>query len=137
MAAATDTTVAPPDARARLAAMRRVRLVDHRDARTGAPVTIVMAGCRVFEVEKIGGAHVATLHIRDNEFLLLAVAATRDAAFAAVADCVARVAHLPVAPWSAETEAAERRAAAMVLAASRRPAPVVAAAPRQPALVAA
>jgi hypothetical protein len=135
MATTITTTVAPLDARARLAAQPRVTLIDHRNEKTDAPVTIIMAGVRVFEIEQLGRAHVATFHLRDNEFALLAVAATRDAAFAAVADCVARIAHLPAVPWSAETEAAERRAAAAVLAAGRPTSAV--AAPRQPALVAA
>ena len=131
MAVAEDTTTLPTDTRSRLAAMKRVSLIDRRNAETGAETVIVMCGVRVFEVEEIAGAYCATFHIRDNEDLLLAEGVGLDAALSAVAATIARIGHLP-AMWSEETDAAERAAAAEVLAASR-PAPVAAPAPRVPA----
>ena len=131
MAVATNTTTLPTDPRANLAATRWVSIIDRLDAETGAPVTIVMHRARVFEVQEIAGSFCATLHLHDGEDLLLTEGVGLDAALSAVAAVIGRIGHLP-AMWSEETDAAERAAAAEVLAASR-PAPVAAPAPRIPA----
>jgi hypothetical protein len=113
MATISISTSAP--CRARLAAMPGVTVFDRPLPKDPTWVALVMAGVRNYVVRAEGNTFAAAFHIRSGEYLQLATGTTLNAAYAAVAEHLACISHLSPA-WSAETEAAERRAAAAVLA---------------------
>lgn len=120
------TPILPSTARAMLAALPGVKLLDLRLAETGAPIVLCMVRCRMWEVRLDGDAASAVFYASGSEELPLAEGVGLPAALCAVADLVSRIGHLPAAPWSAEREAAERSAAAEVRQA-HRPVPAEAA----------
>ena len=102
------------DARAYLATLPNVTVLDGFDPRDPACLAVVFASIRYYEIRLQNGGALAAHHLRDGEWLPLASGATLNQAFAAVAAHVERIGHLPA--WcSAETEAAVRAAAAEVL----------------------
>ncbi len=103
------------DARAYLATLPNVTILDGFDPREPDCLAVVFASVRYYEVRKLDAGALAAHHLRDGEWLPLATDATLNQAFAAIAAHVERIGHLP-AWYSAETEAAVRAAAAAVLA---------------------
>ena len=103
------------DARAYLTTLTNVTILDGYDPREPDCLAVVFCGIRYYEVRRLDGGHLAAHHLRDGEWLPLAVGATLDGAYAAIAAHVERIGHLP-AWYSAETEVAVRAAATEVLA---------------------
>jgi hypothetical protein len=103
-------------ARTRLAAIRRVSVLDRPLHRDQALVAMVMAGIRCIDVRAEGDTFRADLHLRLGEWLPLADGVTEEAAFAAVLAFVSLVAGVPQ-EYAPEHDAAERAAAAEVYAA--------------------
>ena len=103
------------DARAQLTTLPSVTVLDGYDPREPDCLAVVFCGIRYYEVRRLDGGHLAAHHLRDGEWLPLAVGATLNGAYAAIAAHVERIGHLP-GWYSVETEAAVRAAAAEVLA---------------------
>lgn len=103
------------DARAYLATLREVTIFDWPDPGDPTCVAFVIAGIRCYEIRRGPVGAAAAHHIRDGEWLPLAIGATVNGAFAAIAAHVGCIGHLP-AWYSPETEAAVRAAAADILA---------------------
>ena len=104
------------DARAYLAGLRGVTIVDRPAPYEPHCVAFVIAGIRCYEVHaSASGGASAAHHLRDGEWLALAEGATVNGAFASIAAHVERIGHLPA--WYAPgTDAAVRAVAAEVLA---------------------
>jgi hypothetical protein len=113
MATATISTFVP--CCARLAAMPGVTVFDRPLSKDPTWVALVMVGVRNYVVRAEGVTFSAHFHIYSGEYLPLAAGTTLNAAYAAIAEHIGCIAHLPPA-WSAATETAERRTAAAVLA---------------------
>jgi hypothetical protein len=108
--------------RDRLAAMRDVNIFDrppgyNRDGCTA----FILAGIRSYEIRQVGAGYRTLFHLRDGIWLALALGVSEDEAFAAVIAHVEALAGVP--QWySPAIDAAERAAAAEVLAAFAAPA---------------
>ena len=107
-------------ARARLAAMRRVSVLDCPLPRDQMLMAMVMAGTRCMDVRAEGSTFRADLHLRLGEWLPLADGVTEEAAFAAVLAFLSLVASVPQ-EYAPEHDLAERAAAAEVYAAFAMP----------------
>ena len=105
------------DARAHLTTLPNVTVLDGFDPREPDCLAVVFCGIRYYEVRRLDGGHLAAHHLRDGEWLALAVGATLNGAYAVIAAHVERIGHLP-AWYSAEMEDAVRAAAAEVLGGS-------------------
>ena len=107
-------------ARARLAAMRGVAVLDRPLHRDPTLVAMVMAGVRCMDVRAEGNAFRADLYLRLGEWLPLADGVTEEAAFAAVLAFVSLVAGVPQ-EYAPQHDLAVRAAAAEVFAAFTSP----------------
>ena len=103
------------DARAYLATLSHVTILDDFDPREPDCLAVVFASVRYYEVRMRAAGASAAHHLRDGEWLPLAAGATLNGAFASIAARVGRIGHLP-AWYSAETENAVRAAAAEIMA---------------------
>ena len=103
------------DARAYLATLPHVTILDDFDPREPDCLAVVFASVRYYEVRLLAGGASAAHHLRDGEWFALASGTTVNDAFASIAAHVGRIGHLP-AWYSAETENAVRAAAAEILA---------------------
>ncbi|TDH58163.1 hypothetical protein E2C06_34070 [Dankookia rubra] len=107
-------------ARARLAAMRRVSVLDRPLHHDQTLVAMVMAGVRCMDIRAEGDTYRVDLHLRLGKWLPLADGVTEEAAFAAVLAFVSLVASVPQ-EYAPEHDAAECAAAAEVYAAFASP----------------
>ncbi|TCZ54597.1 hypothetical protein [Roseicella aquatilis] len=103
-------------ARERLAALPGVTIFPRPSPRRPEHLALVMAGLRCCEVVAAAGGYRAAYHLRFGTWLPLAEDGDEAAAFAAVLAFLALVAAVPQ-HYASEHDAAERRAAAQVLAA--------------------
>lgn len=103
------------DARAYLATLPDVTILDGFDPSEPDCLAVVFASIRYYEIRRGPAGAMAAHHLRDGQWLPLAAGTTPNGAFAAIAAHVERVGHLP-AWYSPETDALVREAAADVLA---------------------
>ena len=107
-------------ARARLAGMQRVLVLDRPLPRDQTLVAMIMAGTRCLDIRAEGSTFHADLHHRLGEWLPLAEEVTEDVAFGAVVAFVSLVASVPQ-HHAPEHDTAVRAAAAEVYAAFTSP----------------
>ena len=107
-------------ARARLASMRGVSVLDRPLHRDETLVAMIMAGVRCMDVRAEGDTFRADFHLRNGEWLPLADGVPEEPAFAAALSFVSLVASIPQ-HYAPEHDLAVRGAAAEVFAAFASP----------------